>query len=174
MLSKNSRKNPCGRVQAVIRWLSVLWGVREELFFSFFSVYVVGAAPIAIHLLARFYNAAGIDAVTPDIVADGYLYAFIISLAGMVDSINDSKRSTTMGFFLLAGFAGLSNYTTLLGGIGSHPIIAQASVPFIEVFLPFVGLRYAWYKVFALCRAAAGNGQANVSGAIQAVRVSEK
>ena len=134
--------------------MSVLWRAREQLFLSFCSVYVLGAAPIGIHLLARFYNAAGADVIGPDIVADGYLYAFIVALSGIVDSIDDSKKSASMAFLVFSVIASVGNYTAQLDGAVTRPDLAQHLVLFIEVFLPIVVISYARHKLCAVHRAA--------------------
>jgi hypothetical protein len=94
---------------------------------------------------------------------DAYLYAFILGLAGVIDSLgeDDERRNVTLGFGLLAATAGFCNFLTMDDHIAGHPVVGSSLRAFAWILLLVVFLGYGSYKLLALYGAAAEDWEEN-------------
>lgn len=152
--------------RAWVRRLKVLWFLKGRLIAAFFAVYVVGFIPICAHLFATAANEQlATDNATPveaakilsgfgyAIVADAYLYAFIVAMAGCVEAVTASRTTYALVFVVLALVSGFGNYNAMLDVINRHPIGTMLASPvWVIMIISLVG--YGGYKLFSLYGAA--------------------
>jgi hypothetical protein len=139
------------------RGARVLWFIKGRVTAAFLTVYVLGGAPIAAHLFAVQANEQESKTTAqfgPVLIADVYLFGFIIALAGVVDALSLGQASTAMVFVALALISGFGNYNGMLDIVVRHPIGTWLAIP-VWTILGVCAGGYAWFKGLRLYAAGA-------------------
>jgi hypothetical protein len=147
---------------AVWRFVRRTWIFGGKVLFWTFTVFIFGAIPIGIHLLASHLNGQAKNPHTL-LVADGYLYAFIVAMTAMTDALVDRKvdrRNTTTTCAVLAVVAALGNLTAQLD-IAARDVWSTNAINllFWPLFAALI-VTYGIYKVPTLYGAAKTDWQA--------------
>lgn len=146
----------------VWRFTRRAWIFGGKLLFWTSTVFVFGAIPVGIHFLAEHLNGHAHIAHLL-IVADGYLYTFIIALTAMTDAIVDRKedqRNTIVACAVLAVIAALGNLTAQLNVAAKDGWSTNAlGLMFWPTFVGLVAT-YGIYKVPTLYGAAKADWKA--------------
>ena len=132
-----------------MRSFRVWRNAARSVFWWFFSVYVGGFIPVAVHLVAVILNERPNETaeLARAAVADGYLYAFIVAFAAVVEALVDEHSISAMIFGMLAAVAAAAYFGSLVDLIALHPVIR----PWLTTSVRFIaGLACSGYAVYKL------------------------
>jgi hypothetical protein len=123
-----------------------------NLFWWFFSVFFGGFIPIGVHLIAVLLNANPKEATefSRAVVADAYLYSFIVALSAVVDALADQRSILAAIFGSSAALAAAAYFASLTNFIATHPIVGPPLAALVWFVLPIVCLPCAIYKMLVL------------------------
>lgn len=97
-----------------------LYAIRQIAYWTL-TVPVLSSVPIAIHLGAVYVN--GIEKEMPiAIVADGYLYTFILAMTAVTDSLLKDRRVSIVFYMLFALVTGILYAATLVNAIADRAL----------------------------------------------------
>lgn len=138
------------------RW-RIIKHVGWRFVFSLAAPYVLAAIPIVTHLVSILANQGTMDfsaAFLSAVIADGYLFAFIMATSGIVDALTlgGEKHWHTpvlVGFIILAAASGFGNYNAQLDVIVTHPTRILVDAPIWLILGACSGV-YGVYKVVRL------------------------
>jgi SNF family Na+-dependent transporter len=122
------------------------------VFWWFFSVFFGGFIPIAVHLIAVLLNADPTHRTewSRALVADGYLYMFIVALSTVVDALADEQSIPAAIFGSVAAFSTGAYFGSLTNFIATHPIVGPPLGALVWLVLPIACLTCATYKILVL------------------------
>lgn len=136
----------------IVRGVRIIWFIRARATVAFCVVYVLGGAPIGAHLFAVQANEQSSNMCVrfgPVLIADLYLFGFIIAVAGVVDALSLERAATAMVFIVFALITGFGNYSGMLDSVVSHPVGAALAAPAWLIFA-VCALWYGWFKALSL------------------------
>ena len=136
----------------IVRGAQVIWFTRGRAIGAFCAVYLLGGSPVGAHLFAVQTNeqaSTTCEQFDRVLIADVYLFGFIIAIAGVVDALSLGQRGTAIVFVVLALVTGFGNYNGTLDAVVSHPIGTLLAVP-VWAIVGVCAVGYAWFKVLSL------------------------